>query len=118
VSFDALFDITGDTLTLTLTNTSSTASLNPDDTLSSFYFDIMNGSNVRPDLVYVSATGSVYSRISGKRTPSRQQGKQQKDTTAYPLQPKKREALQHGASGPDPEHRDHYQRGGSAQPHR
>lgn len=62
VSFDALFDITGDTLTLTLTNRSPTASLNPDDTLSSFYFDIMNSSNVRPDLVYVSATGNVYSR--------------------------------------------------------
>ena len=60
VSFDALFDITVDTLTLTLTNTSTTSSVHPDDMLSSFYFDIMNGSAVRPTLTYLSATGDTY----------------------------------------------------------
>ena len=59
VSFSADFAIVGDTLTLTLNNTSTTSSANPDDLLSSFYFDILNGGN-RPTLTYASATGDTY----------------------------------------------------------
>ena len=39
VSFSADFTISGGILTLVLTNTSPVDSINPDDTLSSFYFD-------------------------------------------------------------------------------
>ena len=62
VSFSADFTISGDMLTLVLTNTSPVDSMNPDDTLSSFYFDIKDSNNDRPNLAYQSATGDVYSR--------------------------------------------------------
>lgn len=60
VSFEADLTIAGNTLTLALINTSPVSSLNPADTLGSFYFDIVNGSNVRPTLTYASASGDVY----------------------------------------------------------
>ena len=62
VIFEALFEISGDILTLTLKNTSPVASLNPDDTLGSFYFDIVDVDGIlgRPTLSYDSATGNVY----------------------------------------------------------
>ena len=61
VSFEADLSISGDFLTLKLTNT-SVASLAPDDTLASFYFDIFNGI-ARPDLIMDSATGDVYTPL-------------------------------------------------------
>jgi len=65
VSFQAEMTIAGDTLTIVLTNDSasldpSSPSLNPNDLLSSFYFDIVDDLNNRPTLSYVSATGNVY----------------------------------------------------------
>ena len=59
VSFEAVLSISGDTLTVTLTNTSITASLNPNDVLGSYYFDIARGINQRPALSYSSAIGDV-----------------------------------------------------------
>jgi hypothetical protein len=41
--------------------------LNPNDALASFYWDIVNGSNVRPTLTYVSASGDVY--LADKNNP-------------------------------------------------
>jgi hypothetical protein len=58
-SLEAEFEITGDTLTLTLRNTSSSSSRGHRDLLTSFYFDITDGSS-RPTLTYLSATGDVY----------------------------------------------------------
>jgi hypothetical protein len=60
VSFKAELSILDDILTIFLTNTSPMDSLNPDDTLSSFYFDIVNGDGDRPVLTYTSAFGDVY----------------------------------------------------------
>lgn len=59
VSYEAELTISGDDLVVTLTNNSPVATLNPDDTLSSFYFDIVSD-GVRPVLTYVSAVGDVY----------------------------------------------------------
>jgi hypothetical protein len=59
-SFEAEFAVAGDNLTLTLRNTSVVHSQNPNDLLSSFYFDIVNGLNQRPAMSYVSATGDVW----------------------------------------------------------
>ena len=64
VRFTADLTIAGDTLTLVLTNDSlnhvngASPSLNPNDVLSSFYFDVFDGAN-RPTLTYASAVGDV-----------------------------------------------------------
>jgi hypothetical protein len=58
VEFEAQLTISGDDLTIELRN-NSLQSLNPDDLLSSFYFDIVSG-GVRPTLTYVSGSGDVY----------------------------------------------------------
>ena len=61
---DPLYDvqaeltISGDTLTVVLRNNSPTPSEEAVDLLTSFYFDIANGTN-RPTLTYTSATGDV-----------------------------------------------------------
>ncbi len=60
VSFGADLTISGNTLTIHLTNASPGTSLGPNDTLGSFYFDIVNNANVRPTLTYVSAAGDVW----------------------------------------------------------
>ncbi len=60
VDFEAQLSIVGDTLIVKLINQSTVHTQNPSDALSSFYFDIVNGSNVRPTLTYASATGDVY----------------------------------------------------------
>lgn len=65
VLFTADLTISGDTLTIVLTNDSlnhsngASPSLNPNDILSSFYFDIDSGGSA-PTLTWVSATGDVY----------------------------------------------------------
>lgn len=65
VSFTAVFTISGNTLTLVLSNDSSSLdpaspNLNPNDLLTSYYFDIFDGTS-RPTLTYVSAiTGDVF----------------------------------------------------------
>src|SRR5262245_21650707 len=62
---DPLYDlqaeltISGDTLTVVLRNDSPTPSEEPVDLLTSFYFDITDGTN-RPTLTYASATGDVF----------------------------------------------------------
>jgi hypothetical protein len=65
VSFEAQFTIADDILTLVLKNTSPVASENPDDTLGSFYFDIVNGSSVRPELTLTDARGDLYNGVVG-----------------------------------------------------
>jgi hypothetical protein len=67
VSFTAGLSIEGDILTIVLTNTSPVDTRNPDDTLGSFYFDILNAYGVRPVLTYLSATGDVY--LCSKKNP-------------------------------------------------
>jgi len=70
VRFTADLTISGDILTLVLTNDSlnhsngASPSLNPNDVLGSFYFDIYNGVS-RPTLTLNSATGDVYNGIVG-----------------------------------------------------
>jgi hypothetical protein len=59
LSYCANLSISGDTLTLVLTNTSSQASQVKSDCLSSFYFDILKGTN-RPTMTLTGATGSIY----------------------------------------------------------
>jgi hypothetical protein len=65
VRFTADLSITGDTLTLVLTNDSlnhtngASPSAAPDDLLTSFYFDVFDGVN-RPTLTYETATGDVF----------------------------------------------------------
>jgi hypothetical protein len=66
VNFRAELTIAGDTLTITLFNQSPQSSTAPNDTLSSYYFDIIkNGS--RPALSYFSASGDVY--LANKNSP-------------------------------------------------
>lgn len=60
VTFQAALTISGNNLSVQLTNNSPVDSLNPNDVIGSFYFDIVNGSNVRPTLTYTGATGDVY----------------------------------------------------------
>ncbi len=67
VSFQVDLTILDDTLTVTLFNTSTVPSANPDDTLCSFFFDIVDGGNNRPTLTYVSAVGDVY--LTDKSSP-------------------------------------------------
>ncbi|MEN8181092.1 MAG: XDD4 family exosortase-dependent surface protein [Myxococcota bacterium] len=64
VRLTADLTIVGDILTLVLTNDSmnhsggASPSLNPDDLLTSFYFDVFNGVS-RPTLTYATAVGDV-----------------------------------------------------------
>jgi hypothetical protein len=60
VSFEADLTISGNNLTVLLLNNSPTNSLNPNDTLGSFYFDIVGAGNTRPTLTYQTAVGDVY----------------------------------------------------------
>jgi hypothetical protein len=64
-SFQADLTISGDNLTVVLSNNSMSLippspTLNPNDLLTSFYFEIIDGLNNRPTLTYVSASGDVY----------------------------------------------------------
>lgn len=59
VSFEASLEISGNTLTLELKNTSPGNSIDASDVLSSFYFDITNGTS-RPSLTLQSGSGFVY----------------------------------------------------------
>jgi hypothetical protein len=64
VRFTADLTISGNTLTLVLTNDSlnhangASPSMNPNDVLTSFYFDVFDGVS-RPTLTYTGATGNV-----------------------------------------------------------
>lgn len=60
VTFTSQLTIAGDFLTVELINDSPVDGLNPDDALGSFYFDILDGSNNRPNLTLTSAVGDVY----------------------------------------------------------
>ena len=60
VSCEAHLMIVGDVLTVVFYNTSPVHTQNPSDLCTSYYFDIYNGVNVRPVLVYQSATGDVW----------------------------------------------------------
>lgn len=60
VAFESQLTISGDILTVKLSNISLTASNSPDDLLSSYYFDIYNSAGLRPELVLLSAVGDVY----------------------------------------------------------
>lgn len=62
VTFQARLTIIDDALTIELTNASD-SSLNPDDLLGSFYFDIVDSAGDRPDLAYLTATGNTYEGI-------------------------------------------------------
>ncbi|MEN8127561.1 MAG: XDD4 family exosortase-dependent surface protein [Planctomycetota bacterium] len=63
VTFEAQLTISGDILTVILINDSPVDSLNPDDVLGSFYFDILDGDGMRPVLAYNSATGDTYKGV-------------------------------------------------------
>lgn len=67
VTFEAKLTISGNTLTVQLTNNSPVDSLNPNDLLGSFYFDILDNTNTRPTLTYTSAVGDVY--LADKNNP-------------------------------------------------
>lgn len=60
VTCEAHLMIVGDLLTVVFYNTSPVHTQNPSDLCTSYYFDIYNGANVRPVLVYQSATGDVW----------------------------------------------------------
>ncbi|OHB58392.1 MAG: hypothetical protein A2173_08755 [Planctomycetes bacterium RBG_13_44_8b] len=60
VQLRAELAITGDILTVGLFNASAVSSKGPDDLLSSFFFDIIDGSGNRPSLTYLDAVGDVY----------------------------------------------------------
>lgn len=60
VQFQANMTISGDLLTLDLFNTSPVSSRASADVLTSFYFDILDGSNNRPTLNYLSGSGNVF----------------------------------------------------------
>jgi hypothetical protein len=62
-SFQADLTISGDNLTVVLYNNSASlpsSTLNPNDLLTSFYFEINDGFDNRPALTYTSASGDVY----------------------------------------------------------
>ena len=63
VTFEADLTLSGDILTVVLTNNSPVDSLNPDDLLGSFYFDILNADGDRPVLTYDSASGDTYQGV-------------------------------------------------------
>lgn len=60
VQFQADMTISGDLLTLDLFNTSPVSSRASADVLTSVYFDILDGSNNRPTLNYLSGSGNVF----------------------------------------------------------
>src|ERR1043166_1798504 len=60
IKYEADLTITGNALVIQLFNLSPVHSQNPADVLSSYYFDIKNGLNVRPTLTYVSAIGDTW----------------------------------------------------------
>lgn len=60
VSFRAELTISGDILTVSLFNDSTASSTAPNDLLSSYFFDIVNGAGVRPVLTYQAAHANVY----------------------------------------------------------
>lgn len=65
VSFQAALTISGNTLTIVLSNDSmgmgpASPTLNPADLLSSFYFDIADSLGNHPTLAYMGAAGNVY----------------------------------------------------------
>ena len=64
VSFAATLAMAGNTLTVQLDNTSPVNSVDAADILTSFYFDIVSGTN-RPTLSYASASGFLYLVRSG-----------------------------------------------------
>jgi hypothetical protein len=70
VEFEAQLTIVGDDLTIQLFNY-SLESLNPDDLLSSFYFDIVDGDGFRPSLTYGTALGDVWidNLVTGMNNP-------------------------------------------------
>ncbi len=59
VAFQAMLTITDDNLEIVLDNLSPRDTTDADDVLTSFYFDIWNGTD-RPTLSYESASGNVY----------------------------------------------------------
>lgn len=63
VRFQADLTIAGDILTIELLNDSPVDSLNPDDLLASFYFDIVNAEGDRPTLTYETAVGDTYKGV-------------------------------------------------------
>lgn len=63
VTFGAQLTISDNILTVILTNDSPVDSLNPDDVLGSFYFDILNDSGIRPAVTYNNATGDTYKGV-------------------------------------------------------
>jgi hypothetical protein len=63
VTFEAQLTLSGDILTVVLTNNSPVDSLNPDDLLGSFYFDIANTDGIRPVLTDESAVGDIYKGV-------------------------------------------------------
>lgn len=64
VSFSSTFTISGSTLVLDLVNTSTRASTDAADVLTSFYFDIRSGTS-RPALTYAGGSGFVAQARSG-----------------------------------------------------
>ena len=60
VSLEARLTISDDFLTVELLNNSPVDSLNPNDLLASYYFDILDAEGNRPVLSYLSAVGDVY----------------------------------------------------------
>lgn len=64
VAFEAHFTISGNTLTIDLHNNSPVHSQNPNDLLSSFYFDVVCG-GTRPTLTYTDARGDVWQTPAG-----------------------------------------------------
>jgi hypothetical protein len=60
VIFESKLTIDHDLLTIELSNISTTPSNNPDDLLSSYFFDIYNSIGQRPELILLSARGDVY----------------------------------------------------------
>lgn len=69
VAFKSVVAISGNTLTITLTNESAGSSLGPADVLGSYYFDIVKPGNIRPTLTYVSAVGDVYTGVRNGPDP-------------------------------------------------
>ena len=63
VTFEAELTLSGDILTVVLTNNSPVDSLNPDDLLGSFYFDIVDADGIRPVLTFKSAVGDTYKGV-------------------------------------------------------
>jgi hypothetical protein len=59
VGYSATLSISGDVLTIVLKNESTVTSANPTEVLTSFYFDVYNGTS-RPTLTLSSAVGDLY----------------------------------------------------------